>query len=348
MENILQRIYNNETPNVSDIEKLLSLKDKKDLTRLFMFADVVRCKHVGDGVFFRGIIEFSNRCGASCLYCGINKNNTVLKRYKMSEEEILQTAAFISANKIKTVVLQSGEDRSFDVNLLGRIIARIKKELNMAVTLSVGERSFEEYKFWKECGADRYLLKMETTDEILYKNLHPEMSFRKRLKCLEDLKRLNYQTGSGIITGFKGQSVEGLAKDIMFFCKENFDMISIGPFVSDDKNSCLSGFDAEERTELALKAIAVTRIITRDAHMPSTTALSVIDKNEDLRFNALKCGANVIMPNFTPLEYKKLYTIYPKEVKSFSKDVLTNIEKNLLSLGRYADYGYGHSLKRCK
>ena len=303
---MFKKLYENENPSQKEIEDLLMVGGEQQ-AQLLNFADEIRKKHCGEAIILRGIVEFSNYCNRDCSYCGLNIKNHSLKRYRMSAEEILQSADLIASYNIGTVVLQSGEDEKTDPVEFAGIIKEIKSRHKIAVTLSVGERSKEDYKLWRQAGADRYLLKIETSDSGLYKELHPGMSFENRLRCLADLKELGYETGSGIIVGLKGQTTAILAKDILFLKNLDLDMIGIGPFIP-HKDTPL-GDEPAGSVDLTLKVIALTRILTKDTNIPATTALGSLSK--DFRPEGLKAGANVLMPNFTPDVYKKLYEIYP-------------------------------------
>jgi biotin synthase len=343
MDKILKRIYSARLPNLEDLEDVLFLDRGKDLDCLFSFADQIRKEYCGDGIVLRGIIEFSSFCSRECFYCGLNKNNRKLERYRMNKDELLKAVEYLVSCNIKTVVLQSGEDQGLDVLWLKNIIEDIKSRFDLAVTLSVGERSPQDYSAWKQAGADRYLLKIETSDKELYSSMHPQMDFDQRLDCLGTLTKLGYQVGTGNIIGVPGQNIKNIAKDIIFFKQGCFDMIGIGPFIPHGD----SQFSEEKKGDLllTLKTIALTRIITRNAHIPATTALGSLDR--DYRLEGLKCGANVLMPNFTPLPFRKLYEIYPGKrcmdepvgACNFCMDSMAK------SLDRFIDYSKAHSLK---
>ncbi|MCX5668976.1 MAG: [FeFe] hydrogenase H-cluster radical SAM maturase HydE [Candidatus Omnitrophica bacterium] len=343
---LLDRIYESELPDLNDLEQALSLKNQVELDKLFSFADSVRKEFCGDGIILRGIIEFSNFCDKECFYCGLNKNNRKLSRYRMNQEELIKSVKYLASCNVKTVVLQSGEDQALDALWLADIISQIKSRFDLVVTLSVGERSMQDYRVWKESGADRYLLKIETSDKDLYSSMHPQMDFNQRLDCLDALGKLGYQVGTGNIIGLPGQSLKNIAKDIIFFKQGDFDMIGIGPFIPHG-DSQFSGEKKGDAT-LTLKTIALTRILTRNAHIPATTALGSLDK--DYRLDGLKCGANVLMPNFTPPPFRKLYQIYPGKrcvdesvgVCNFCMDGVAK------SLGRFIDYSKAHSFKQKK
>ncbi len=345
-KNLLIKIQRADIPSVEDLTKALSCGSEDELDSLFSSADRVRRQFCGDGIFLRGIIEFSNFCFRDCFYCGLNKNNIKVKRYRMDKDEIMNSVELLAGRNIRTVVLQSGDDSGIDTLWFREIILEIKSKFDMAITLSLGERSLKDYKIWKDAGADRYLLKIETSDKELYESMHNEMSFDNRIRCLDDLRGLGYQVGSGIIIGLPGQSLEIIAKDIIFFKEREFDMIGIGPFIPHGD----SRFNGKKRGEalLTLKTIALTRMLTKNAHIPATTALGSLDK--DYRMEGLGCGANVLMPNFTPQPYRKLYEIYPGKkcvdepigACNFCMDDMAK------SLGRFIDYGRGDSLKERK
>ncbi len=343
IETVLTKLYESKKPNVKDLVTLLSLNDPRERKVLLNFADQVRKQFMSEGVLLRGIIEFSNYCRNTCYYCGLNKNNTQIERYKMTKEEILESVAILCSYKIKTVILQSGEESDLDALWLADIIKSIKSKYDVAVTLSVGERSYDEYKVWRESGADRYLLKIETSNEVIYKSLHPSMSFKNRVDCIKHLKRLGYQTGSGNIIGLKGQTYRVIADDILFFKKMELDMIGIGPFIPHPFTELAN--EKKGDPDITLKTIALTRIITKNTHIPATTALGSMEK--DFRADALKAGANVMMVNFTPQQYRKKYEIYPgkkciDEPVGKCSDCIENMAK---SIGRTVDYSVGGSKK---
>ena len=344
LNEILERIYAVELPDPEDLEYVLSLQEREELNHLFSFADKVRKEHCGDGIVLRGIIEFSSFCFRECFYCGLNKNNHRLERYRMNKDELLKAVEYLSSCNIKTVVLQSGEDQGLEVLWLKDIIENIKLRFDLAVTLSVGEKSTQDYSVWKQAGADRYLLKIETSDKDLYSSMHPQMDFNQRLNCLSVLGKLGYQVGTGNIIGLPGQRLKNIVKDIIFFKQGDFDMVGIGPFIPHVHTFFAA--NAKGDALLTLKTIALTRIVTRNAHIPATTALGSLDK--DYRLDGLKCGANVLMPNFTPQPFRKLYEIYPDkrcvdELVGAGNFCFDGVAE---SLGRFIDYSKAHSLKQ--
>lgn len=291
-----------------EIINYLSTDDKE----LFTKADAIRKQYVGDEVHLRGLIEFSNICKRTCFYCGLRNENHNLTRYRLSEDKIIEFAKHGAELGLKTIVLQSGEDSYFSIDKLCKIVKAIKK-FDVAITLSVGEKTYKEYKALKDAGADRYLLRIETTDENLYKKLHPNMSFKNRIECLYNIKELGYETGTGCLVGLPNQTIESLANDILFFKELDADMVGIGPFIPHpDTPLGECNLDLNKNFDLSLKVMALTRILLKDINIPATTAMETINPNG--RIIALKSGANVVMPNITQGEYRKQYIIYPNKI----------------------------------
>lgn len=285
------------------------LKDDLNNDWLFSLADKTREEYVGDEVHLRGLIEFSNICKRQCKYCGLRCEDKIIDRYRISKENIISYAEHAVNMGYKTIVLQSGEDEYYNTDLMCEIIEGIKK-LGVALTLSIGEKTYEEYKAFKEAGADRYLIRIETTDKTLYNQMHPNMDFDNRVRCLEDLGRLGYEVGTGCLVGLPNQTIESLADDILFFKEINADMVGIGPFIPHPhtplKDSATGSFT------LALKVMALTRILLKDINIPATTAMETLNPNG--RIIALQSGANVVMPNVTTTEYRAKYEIYPNKI----------------------------------
>lgn len=325
-----------------EIITLLSC-DGPALEVLFAAADQVRKTFMGDAVHLRGLIEFSNYCQRNCAYCGLRENNKALSRYRLDAEEILTIARAAVPLGYKTVVLQSGEDSYYSAEMIAVITCRLKEELNLAVTLSLGERAKEDYRLWREAGADRYLLKHETSDAELYGALHPDMDWENRKKSLYTLRELGYQVGSGCMVGLPGQTLTSLAADLLFLKELDVEMAGIGPFIP-NPNTPLAR--AQRGTvELTLKMIAIARLLMPQAHLPATTALGSIDSKG--RQKALVAGANVVMPNITPNKYRRLYEIYPNKIclddnPAHCRNCIGGI---ISSLGRTVAEGAGHSPK---
>ncbi|MDR3596989.1 [FeFe] hydrogenase H-cluster radical SAM maturase HydE [Clostridium sp.] len=322
-----------------DKNEILKLLQNDDINEeLFKAADDVRQKYLGDYVHLRGLIEFTNICKRNCLYCGLRRDNKTLERYRLTQEEILEFAKKAVSYGYKTLVLQGGEDDYFTKERMTEIVKEIKK-LGVALTLSLGEKTFEEYKAFKDAGADRYLIRIETTDKKLYEDMDPNMSFDERLNCLKNLRDLGYEVGSGILVGLPNQTLESIAKDILFFKEINADMIGIGPFIPNE-DTPLKDSEGGSLT-LALKVMALTRLILPDINIPATTAMESLAPNG--RVIALQSGANVVMPNVTEGEYRKLYALYPGKICTGDTPAHCRgcITGKVTGIGRIISDGYG-------
>ena len=306
-----------------DMEKALKPAEWVTLLSTYTGADrlfaaekarAIAQKHYGRKVFIRGIVEFSNICGNDCFYCGIRKSNKLVTRYSMSDEEILECCRIGWQNNIKTFVLQSGEAVKLNSARIGNLIGQLKEQFpGCAVTLSLGELSFEEYKFLYEAGADRYLLRHETANEVHYRKLHPEsMSLSNRMECLRNLKKIGYQTGCGIMAGSPFQTVETLAEDMIFMKDLQPEMVGIGPFIP-HKNTPFAKFSAGT-LESTLMTVSLCRIMLEKALLPSTTALGALQSNG--RELGILAGANVIMPNLTPPDAQDNYILYENKKRA--------------------------------
>ena len=303
----------------SEIIQLLALDD---FTPVYEAADRVRAASVGDTVHLRAIIEFSNICKRQCIYCGLNRDNEDLPRFRMSHEEIVATAREAVAAGYRTIVLQSGEDPWFTPEKLGAIIEDIKaikitdigtnEFVHPAVTISCGEMSEEDYAYLKSKGADRYLLKHETADPEAYSRLHPCGTLENRTNCLKTIHKLGYETGSGFMIGLPGQTLETIAEDLMLLRDIPCQMAGIGPFISNPKTA-LAG-EKNGDPELTRRAVALARLLLPKANLPVTTALSIMTEEEHEQ-NPFAFGANVVMKKVTPDQYKEAYEIYPADFK---------------------------------
>ena len=311
-------------PDKREIVRLLS--NKANQQELFRRADAVRKENVGDEVHLRGLIEFSNICRNNCLYCGIRRGNTHVCRYRMDEMGF------------KTIVMQSGEDMYYTKDRLCRIIAAIKK-FDVAITLSIGERTYTEYKAFREAGADRYLMRIETTNKELYHRLDPQMSWQQRYECLLMIKELGYELGSGIMVGLPGQSIESIAEDLLFLRDLPVDMAGIGPFIPHPQTPL--AHEKGGTLDLALRTMAVMRLLLPDINIPATTAMESLHPNG--RIMALQAGANVVMPNVTEGEYRRLYELYPGKICVNDTPVHCRscIGLKIMSIGRTVGTGYG-------
>jgi len=345
-------------PSPTREEILAWLKEEEGWKLDFLWedADRVRREHVGDEVHLRGLIELSNYCRRDCLYCGI-RGSRKIERYRMTEDEVMDCARTGQRLGYGTVVLQSGEDLGLTREFTTTLVRRIKTETPLAVTLSLGERGLEGLKEWRAAGADRYLLKHETSDPELFRRIHPDCGTEvsDRIALLKVAQQMGYEVGSGVMVGIPGQSYESLADDIMLFRDLDLEMVGCGPFVphpdtplgrppaESPKSEVQSPKSQAPATDLmTTKVVALTRLVCPDANIPSTTALATVNK-EHGRELGLERGANVWMPNLTPLKYRALYEIYPG--KAAVIDTAEEFHQNLLAtlqrIGRVPGKGPG-------
>jgi len=337
----------------SQILKWLREEDPQALSELYAEADRRRRQTVGDAVHLRGLIEISNYCVRECGYCGLRASHRDLKRYRLSSEEILGCATEAVKLGYGTVVMQAGEDYGIRTEWLAEIVRRIKQETPLAVTLSMGERPVEDLRTWREAGADRYLLRFETSDPALYALIHPSRGAAPsdRIAILKTLKQLGYEAGSGVMIGIPGQTFESLAADIELFRRLNLDMIGVGPYISHPATPLGSGLwrrnvDASAQVpnteEMVYKVVALTRLVCPNANIPSTTALATINLRNG-RELGLERGANVVMPNLTPVVYRSLYEIYPSKACIFetASTCYSCLNQRIASIGRSVGSGPG-------
>lgn len=300
-----------------DIVLLLGLEGAGK-TRLFEHSAQIKKENVGNRVYFRGLVEFSNICLKNCLYCGIRHDNILVRRYSLSENEIYAAARFAAENNYGSLVLQSGEVETENFTRhVEKILSGIHKATGgrLRITLSCGEQGTDSYRRWHNSGAHRYLLRIESSNPELYRKLHPHDGlhrFERRMECLHNLQDIGYQVGTGVMIGLPFQTLDDLAGDLLFMRQFDIDMVGMGPYLEHEqtpliafRNQLLPG---EERFQLTLKMIAVLRILMKDINIAATTALQAIDKQG--REKAIKIGANVIMPNITPGKYRNDYLLY--------------------------------------
>lgn len=301
-----------EERNLSDCELKELIESGKYDESLFAAADKKRKEIYGDEVYIRGLIEFTNYCKNNCYYCGIRRDNKNAERYRLGKEDILACCEEGYRLGFRTFVLQGGEDPFYTDKMLCDIISEIRSRFeDCAITLSVGEKPKESYKAFFDAGANRYLLRHETANEEHYKKLHPDsMSLETRKQCLFDLKEIGFQVGSGFMVGSPYQTTENIIEDIRFLQELQPDMIGIGPFISHEETP-FSSFE-NGGMELTLRLISILRLIFPYALIPSTTALGTI--NPQGRELGLKAGANVVMPNLSPVNVRKLYTLYDNKI----------------------------------
>ena len=299
--------------------KLLLAAEGAQMKRLLQRGLEVKLQHLDNCVHLRGLIEYGNVCEKNCLYCGLRRGNDRVERYCLSDEEVLSCARLAHELGYGSVALQSGErsDPAF-IDKIEQLVREIKQidGGSLGITLSLGEQTEETYRRWFEAGAHRYLLRIESSTEELYYRIHPKNAkhdFRRRLACLETLKRLGYQTGTGVMVGLPGQTLDHLADDLLFFKRMDVAMVGLGPYIPHPDTPLYRLRDlvppAGERMDLTLKMIAILRMMMPEINMVAATANQTIDPQG--REKAIAAGANVIMPNLTPGEYRESYFIYP-------------------------------------
>ena len=347
------------------------------LEELWAEADRIRSERVGDAALLRGLVEISNRCSRNCLYCGVRAERRV-ERYRMTQAEILDCAKFAKENALATLVLQAGEDQTLDAGFVAETVRAIREDFGLVVTLSLGERTDSDFIRWKEAGANRYLLRFETSNPALYAALHPNVDgagLAGRIAVLKRLREIGYEIGSGVMIGVPGQTFDDLARDLTLFRELDLDMIGSGPFLPHSEtplgnlemrdgfwetprefkteNSVAPRFTFRYATsldqvpntnEVAFKVIALTRILCPGANIPSVTSVATLDGNAG-RKSALSRGANVVMPNITPTKYRRLYEIYPNKAATFedAEATLQTALRQISEIGRFPGIGPGSS-----
>jgi len=353
-QNLNDYILNTSLLEKDELILLLNAKGK-EYTKLLRTASEIKDKHVGNTVYLRGLIEFSNVCSKNCYYCGIRKSNKNVHRFNLSDEEIISAATFAYQHNYGSIVLQSGEIQG---EVFTKRIENLIKEMKrisdnkLGITLSCGEQSEETYKRWFYAGAHRYLLRIETSNKELYNKIHPAdslHSFDNRLECIQLLKKIGYQIGTGVMIGLPFQSTEDLADDLLFMKGLDIDMCGMGPFLVHNDTPFAQYSDRllplNERFELTLKMIALLRIIMPDINIASTTALQAIDKIG--REKAIQVGANILMPNITPGIYRNNYKLYENKpcTDENAADCSSCIEIRMKLIGAKIAYGeWGDSL----
>jgi biotin synthase len=338
----------------ADILGWLQEDEELMLDELWRAADRVRRERVGDEVHLRGLIEVSSYCRRGCGYCGLRAGRHIA-RYRMTEDEVMASARLAVRLEYGTVVLQSGEDPGLTVEWVERLVRRLKAETPLAVALSLGERRVAELERWRAAGADRYLLKHETSDDALFGRIHPNCGDEEmhRLELLRRLKTLGFEVGSGVMVGIPGQSFESLARDIELFRELDLEMIGCGPFVphpetplgqmtNDEARTTKLGGQVPNTDVMTTKVMALVRLACPDANIPTTTALATVNP-EHGREVGLTRGANVWMPNLTPPRYRALYDIYPGKAKApdTAEEYHESLLKVLESIGRRPGKGPG-------
>jgi len=312
MKNLIDKLERDNCLDKDEFLTLLSGFTPEDADYLYKKARAVADRIYGKSIYVRGLIEFTNYCKNNCYYCGIRRGNTMAERYRLSKDEIMACCENGYQLGFRTFVLQGGEDPYYNDEMLVDIISEIRARYpDCAITLSLGEKSYEQYALYKAAGADRYLLRHETANEEHYARLHPkELSCRKRKKCLYELKELGYQVGAGFMVGSPYQTMENLVEDLLFLKELQPEMVGLGPFIP-HKDTPFADFEGG-RLELVLFLIGVVRLMLPSALIPATTALGTIHPQG--RELGILAGANVVMPNLSPVTVRKKYMLYDNKI----------------------------------
>lgn len=330
---MLATLLNNENFNYDELVYLLKT-GKTEAATIFKKAGEVKQQHVGNKVHFRGLLEFSNICEKNCYYCGIRKDNSTIKRYMVTADEALYVMRSVyEEHGLASFVIQSGEitGRAF-IDRIGRIVKEMKKisHGHIAITLSCGEQEDDVYKYWYDCGVERYLLRIETSNRALYERIHPgdeKHLFDRRMAALDSIQRIGFQVGTGVMIGLPFQTVETLAADLLFMKKRGIDMVGMGPYVIHENTPMFAYRDflteSEERVFLTMKMIALLRIMMKNINIASTTALETL--HPGAKIQALAYGANVIMPNISPAKYHSEYDLYKNKHLAQNTNETTSI-----------------------
>lgn len=333
MKNLIDQIQRTRQITVAELEQLLKTEDREDIEYLFARARETAQSVFGKRIYIRGLIEFTNFCKNDCYYCGIRKSNKQVQRYRLTKETILQCCERGYALGFRTFVLQGGEDAYFTDERMSDLILSIRKKFpDCAITISIGERDKKSYARFKEAGADRFLLRHETADEQHYGNLHPSsQTLENRLHCLWNLKELGYQVGCGFMVGSPGQSVETIWQDIQLILKLQPEMVGIGPFIPQHDTP----FSEEKAGTLedTLRLLAILRLVHPAVLLPATTALGTIHpKGREL---GILAGANVVMPNLSPVENRKNYQLYDNKIcmDAEAAEGLNELKKRIEEIG---------------
>ncbi|MFR9602561.1 MAG: [FeFe] hydrogenase H-cluster radical SAM maturase HydE [Rikenellaceae bacterium] len=340
MLNKINRLRDSHTLSECDYREIITCRDPEVAEYLALQAREVSQSVFGNEVFVRGLIEITNICKNGCYYCGIRSANRDLRRYRLSREEIVKCCVVGYSLDFRTFVLQGGEDPSMTIDWLVEVVQEIRSRFaDAAITLSLGEMRFEDYERLKEAGANRYLLRHESYNRELYERLHPTaMSHDNRLECLESLKEIGFQTGTGFMVGAPTQSIENIVEDIKYIERLSPEMVGVGPFIS--HHNTPFGSERNGDIELTLKLISIFRLMNPHALIPSTTSLATLCKDGHKR--GILAGANVIMPNLSPVELRAQYSLYDNKA-SFGAEAAEGLE----ILGRQlGEIGYKISYQR--
>ena len=347
IKNIIDKLYKEHNASREELIYLLDNITEKDQEYLFEKSNDIRLQNYGNKVYMRGLIEFTNYCKRDCMYCGIRKSNNKADRYRLTFDEIIECADIGDKLGYKTYVLQGGEDAYFTDERMIEIIKEIKKRHpNNAITLSLGERSYDSYKKLFEAGADRYLIRHETASKHLYDKLHPGASFEERIQCLKNLKEIGYQVGDGFMVGLPGQTNNDLVDDLLFIKEFKPEMCGIGPFIP-QKDTPL-GKEEGGTLEKTVIMLAIIRLLLPDVLLPASTALGSVDPLG--REKGVKAGANVVMPNLSPVSVRKKYSLYDDKICTGeeSAECLDCLKRRIESVGYTISFSRGdhNNIKR--
>lgn len=312
MKRLIDKLHQEQMLTAEEFHRLLANRSEETDQYARELANQVRQEVYGNKIYVRGLIEFTNYCKNDCYYCGIRKSNRNADRYRLTEEEILTCCENGYELGFRTFVLQGGEDPYYTDERMESIIRKIKKGWpDCALTLSIGEKSYDSYKRFKEAGADRYLLRHETADAVHYGQLHPKtQKLSERMDCLWNLKKLGYQVGAGFMVGSPGQTDDCLAEDLVFLQELKPQMVGIGPFIPHHDTRFAQ--EPAGSVELTLYLLSVIRIMLPKVLLPATTALGTMDPRG--REKGLERGANVVMPNLSPVKNRKAYELYDNKI----------------------------------
>lgn len=311
LHELIDKLHINNYLSSDNLLTLLDNMNDSAMNYLMAKAHQTRVKHYGTKVYMRGLVEFTNYCTKNCIYCGIRVSNRNIERYRLTSEQIMAACAKGYELGYRTFVLQGGEDNFYTDGRIVELIKEIKTGFpTCAVTLSVGEKAYDSYKNYFDAGADRYLLRHETASKKLYEELHPGMSFENRLQCLWDLREIGYQVGAGFMVGLPGQTNRDLVADLEFLQELRPHMVGIGPFIP-HKDTLLAK-EVRGTVEQTVTLLAIIRLLLPEVLLPATTALGTIDPLG--REKGLKAGANVVMPNLSPVEVRDKYALYDDKI----------------------------------
>ncbi len=344
MKALIDKLHQYNNLSGGEMLDLLENLDEDIRKYLISKAHETRVKHYGKKVFMRGLIEFTNYCRRNCKYCGLRVSNKKVQRYRLSFEQIIATCEQGYRLGYRTFVIQGGEDEFYNDDNIISIVKKIKTKFpTCAVTLSLGEKSYESYKKYYDAGAERYLLRHETASEELYDSLHPGMSFRERVQCLYNLKEIGYQVGAGFMVGLPNQTNRDYVQDLQFLQELQPHMVGIGPFIP-HKDTPLAK-ETRGTLDKTITLLAIIRMLLPEVLLPATTALGTIDPFG--REMGLKAGANVVMPNLSPVEVRDKYALYDDKVCTGEEaaECRECIDNRIMQAGFETDMSRGDSIQ---